>query len=144
MEKKCSEFSKRLDKDVGFYYHTSSHHRYFEGDRPDFSKPSDRPRDLYIAQRELMAGKWGWRVSLVKSWATSIHAPFHNVPVELPPTPSLPSHVSDLSINYKIMSHDYFFANYYLELWPQITVWDLCPELVMLNPTYHPTDLHCG
>ena len=32
---------------------------------------------------------------LVQRGATSIRAQFHNVPVELPPPPSLPSHVSD-------------------------------------------------
>ena len=95
--KTCLEFSKRLDKDLRFYYHTSSHHRFFEGDRPDFSKLSDTPRDLRVAQRELMAGNRGGRVSLVQRGVTSIRAQFHNVPVELPPPPSLPSHVSDHS-----------------------------------------------
>ena len=67
----------------------------FEGDHPDFSKLSDRPRDLRVAQRELMVGNRGGRVSLVQRGATSIRAQFHNVPVELPPPPSLPSHASD-------------------------------------------------
>ena len=84
------EFSKRLDKDLPFYYHTSTHHRFFEGDRPDFSKPSDRPRAL-----QLMAGNLGRRASLVQRGATSIRTQFHNVPVELPHP-----HVSDTLINY--------------------------------------------
>ena len=79
----CLEFSKRLDKDLRFYYHNLSHHRFFEGDCPDFSKLSDRPRDLRVAQREIMAGNRGGRVSLVQRGATSICALFHNVPVEL-------------------------------------------------------------
>ena len=53
------EFSKRLDKDLPFYYHTSTHYMFFEGDRPDFSKPSDRPHTLRVARRELMAGNLG-------------------------------------------------------------------------------------
>ena len=91
------DFSYRLDKYLRFYYHTSSYHRFFEGYRPDFSKLSDRPRDLRVAQRELMAGNRGGRVLLVQHGATSIRAQFHNVPVDLPPQPSLPSHVPDHS-----------------------------------------------
>ena len=95
--KACLELSKRLDKDLPFYYHTSTHHRFFEGDPPDFSKPSDRPCALRVARRELMAGNLGGRASLVQRGATSIRTQFHNVPVELPPPPSVPAHVSDHS-----------------------------------------------
>ena len=34
--KVCLEFSKRLDPDLGFYYHTSSHNRFYGGERPSF------------------------------------------------------------------------------------------------------------
>ena len=33
--KVCAEFTKRLDPDLPFYYHTSSHTRYYEGPLPD-------------------------------------------------------------------------------------------------------------
>ncbi len=42
--KVCSEFTKQLDPDLPFYYHTSSHTRYYEGPLPDFSKPSEKKR----------------------------------------------------------------------------------------------------
>ena len=31
----CNEFAKRLDKELPFYYYTSRHERFFEGERPN-------------------------------------------------------------------------------------------------------------
>ena len=42
--KACVEFSKRVSRDLPFFYHTSANRRFFEGDRPDFSKPQLKPR----------------------------------------------------------------------------------------------------
>lgn len=91
------ELSKRLDKDLPFYYHTSKHQRFFEGERPDFSEPPLRPRVQHAARRELMTWKIGGRTSLAQRGATSIRTQFHNVPVELPPPPSIPTHVAEHS-----------------------------------------------
>lgn len=91
------ELSKRLDKDLPFYYHTSTHHRFFEGERPDFSKPPAKPHTQRVAQRELMTSNVGGRASLVKRGASSIRTQFHNVPVELPPPPNVLPHEADHS-----------------------------------------------
>ena len=52
--KACLELSKWLDKDLPFYYHTSTHQRFFEGERPDFSQPPAKPRAQRAARRELL------------------------------------------------------------------------------------------
>ena len=36
--KSCIEFAKRLDPDIGFYYFSSSHDRFYEGERPHFDE----------------------------------------------------------------------------------------------------------
>ena len=95
--KACLELSKRLDNELPFYYHTSSHNRFFEGERPDFSQPPARDHTQRITRRELMTGKIGGRASLVQHGTRSIRTQFHNVPVELPPPPSVPAHVADHS-----------------------------------------------
>lgn len=91
------ELSKRLDKDLPFYYYTSTHQRFFEGERPDFNKPPSRVRTQHAARRELVTSNVGGRVSLVQRGATSIRTQFHNVPVELPPLPNVLAHMADHS-----------------------------------------------
>ena len=91
------ELSKRLDNELPFYYHTSTHTRFFEGERPDFSKPPTKHRTQRVAQRELMTGNIGGRATLVQRGATSIRTQFHNMPVELPPPPNVQAHVADHS-----------------------------------------------
>ena len=34
----CAEYSKRMDRDLPFYYYTTKHERFYEGDRPSFDK----------------------------------------------------------------------------------------------------------
>ena len=65
--------------------------KFFERDRPDFSKP----RVQRAARRELMTEGVGGRTSLAQRGAASIRAKFHNVPVELPPPPNAPTHVTE-------------------------------------------------
>ena len=36
----CIEFDKRLDPQLPFYYYTSDHDRYYEGERPSFNIPT--------------------------------------------------------------------------------------------------------
>lgn len=86
--KACLELSKRLDQNLPFY-HTSTHHRFFEGDQPDFKEPPVRPHVQRVARRELMTGRVGGRTSLAQRGAASICAQFHNAP---PPPPSVPIH----------------------------------------------------
>ena len=93
--KACSELTKRMDPQLAFYYHTSTHHRFYEGDleRPDLSKP----RNVHIARRELLAGGLGGRITMVQHGARSIRSQYHNLPVELPPPPGMSSHIVEHS-----------------------------------------------
>ena len=54
MRKVLVEFSKRLDPDLPYYYHTSSHTRYSEGPLPSFSEPSkkNRKKARRVSRRE--------------------------------------------------------------------------------------------
>ena len=45
--KVCFEFSKRIDPELPFYYHTSSHTRFYEGPLPSFNEPVSKPRNIY-------------------------------------------------------------------------------------------------
>ena len=94
--KACEELTKRLDPELKFYYHTSTHQRFYEGERPDFSKPATRPRhEPRAPRRELISGNVGGRTVLAQRGAASIRTQFHNVPVELPPPPSMAIHSSE-------------------------------------------------
>ncbi len=58
----CVEFGKRLYPDLGFYYFTSSHDRFLEGEYPDFDhKSTKRARSVRVRRREqpshLMGGR---------------------------------------------------------------------------------------
>ena len=44
MRKVYIEYNKRQDTNLLYYYHTSSHDRYFEGDRPEFCEPPKKLR----------------------------------------------------------------------------------------------------
>lgn len=94
----CVEFGKRLDPDLGFYYFTSSHDRFLEGEYPDFDqKSTKRTKSVRVRRREqpslLMVG----RATLPQPGSRSTRMTFHNVPLQLPPVPGTSSHVSDHS-----------------------------------------------
>lgn len=87
--KVCLEFSKRLDPDLGFYYHTSSHDRFYEGERPSFDiqasgKSSRNPRNQRVRRRDQLSQMVFGRVTLPTPGARSVCMQYHNVPVELP------------------------------------------------------------
>ena len=53
MQKILSQFSKRIDPDLPFYYYTSSHTRYYEGTHPDFDQPPAKsPKEKRLPRRE--------------------------------------------------------------------------------------------
>ena len=81
--KACTEFSKRLDCDLPFYYHTSQHQHFYEGEMLDFSHASEKKKQN---RRELVIRGIGGRFSMVQQGAGSIRTQYHNVPVELPPS----------------------------------------------------------
>ena len=86
----CLEFSKRIDVDLPFFYYTSTHDRFFEGDRQSFDKyvkPVSNPREQRVRRREQPGNLAVGRATLIKAGAKSIRRQFHNLPVELPPPP---------------------------------------------------------
>ena len=86
----CLEFRRRLDPDLPFYYYTTSHERFVEGELPPFSEKADKPRKSQRApRREQPASDVGRRITLVERGPGSIRAQFHNVPVSLPPLPTV-------------------------------------------------------
>jgi hypothetical protein len=83
------EFTKRLDPDLPFYYHTSSHSRYHEGPLADFNEASGNKRKLCRApRREIRAAFAGRRATLPVQGSLSIRTQFHNQPLDLPPPPA--------------------------------------------------------
>ena len=90
--KVCMEFSKRLDPDLPFYYHTSSHTRYSEGPLPEFSQVSlqQKRKRKRVPRREQPAAFSIRRATLPVRGSLAIRAQFHNRPLELPPPPTGP------------------------------------------------------
>lgn len=83
----CFEFVKRMDPELPFYYHTSAHQRFYEGEMPSFSEIPKKTRKQKRAPRRELVGDVGRRVSFPVQRTSSIHASFHNAPVSLPPLP---------------------------------------------------------
>lgn len=89
--KVCQEFSKRIDSDLPFFYYTSAHDRFYEGEREDFDKykrPKSNPREQRVRAREQPSNLAVGRATLIQSGAKSIRREYHNLPVELPPPPT--------------------------------------------------------
>ncbi len=87
----CQEFSKRIDSNLPFFYYTSTHDRYYEGEREDFdtyTRPTSNPRQQRVRTREQPGNLAVGRATLIKSGAQSIRRQYHNLPVELPPPPT--------------------------------------------------------
>ena len=86
---------KRLDPEFPFYYHTSMHHRFYEGELPDFSQSTSKPRKERIARRELLTSNIRGRVAnMAQHGASSIRMQYHNVPVELPLPRNVLGHIA--------------------------------------------------
>ena len=97
MRKTCNEFSKRIDKDLPFYYYTSTNERFHEGERPDFNKfakPTKNPRHQRVRAREQPANLAVGRATYIQTGSKSIRRKFHNVEIELPPPPESSSQVN--------------------------------------------------
>ncbi len=82
---------KRLDPSLPFYYHTSTHDRFYEGDRPSFDEKRGMSKGNPRAQRlravEQLSHMQG-RVTLPAPGSRSIRSTYHNKPVDQPPPPS--------------------------------------------------------
>lgn len=92
------EFVKRLDPDLPFYYHTSTHSRFYEGPLPSFDTPSQNPpKKKRIPRREQPAAFGPRRATMPIRGSLSVRPKFHNLPLELPPPPGEPVHLIDHS-----------------------------------------------
>lgn len=97
--KKCLEFQKRIDPDLPYYYFTSSHGRYYEGEQPSFNQPSTHSgshRTRRVPRRERAVFVSG-RATLPVRGTQHIRAQFHNLPLDLPPPPSVLRNISEHS-----------------------------------------------
>ena len=97
--KVCIEFLKRLDPDLGFYYFTSSHDRFYEGERPNFDEKSRQVtrKPQRVRRREQPSNLAFGRATLPVPGSQSTRMKFHNLPLELPPAPNTQSHVHEHS-----------------------------------------------
>lgn len=86
--KVCVEFGKRLDPDLGFYYFTSSHDRYYEGERPHFDEEAIGVKAHRVRRREQPSNLTFGRATLPTPSTRSTRMKFHNLPLELPPIPN--------------------------------------------------------
>ena len=83
-----SEFLKRMDPTLPFYYFTSAHQRFYKGELPSFNQPKEKVKTVRAPRRELLISSLSRRATLPVRSSLSVHATFHNVPVSLPPLPS--------------------------------------------------------
>ena len=88
----CNEFCKLLSPDLSFWYYTSSHDRFYDGMRPEFSETQGRsrssrnPRNQRVREYEQPAGVlMSRRATLPQPGARSTRMTYHNLPRELPP-----------------------------------------------------------
>jgi len=97
--KVCTEFSKRLDPDLPFFYHTSSHSRYSEGPLPDFNQPTTKKKrkSRKVPRREQPVAFALRRATLPVHGSISVRAQFHNRPINLPPPPAAIQHTCEHS-----------------------------------------------
>ena len=86
--KVCLEFSKHLDPDIGFYYYTSSHDRFYEGERPHFDEETARKKVNRVRRREQPSNLMFGRATVPIPSTRSTRMKFHNLPLELPPITS--------------------------------------------------------
>lgn len=96
--KACVEMTKRLDPALPYFYHTSSHDRFYEGERPNFDDPGKstrNPRKQRPRRIELLSGMASGRATLPVPGSRSVRMQFHNLPVALPPPPGIAPHVAD-------------------------------------------------
>lgn len=96
----CIELAKRLDSDTRFYYYTSSHDRFYEGDRPHFDETTcttKKKKQQRLRRREQPGNLSIGRATMPTPGSRSVRMKFHNLPCELPPVPNTESHLYEHS-----------------------------------------------
>lgn len=84
MRKIISQFVKRVDPDLPFYYYTSTHARFYEGCHPEFDKKPAKPQREKKIPREQPAAFVPRRATMPVRGNLAIRPKFHNLPLELP------------------------------------------------------------
>lgn len=82
------EFLKPMDPTLPFYYFTSAHQRFYEGELPSFNETKEKVKTVRAPRRELLVSSLSLRATLAVRSSLSVRATFHNIPVSLPPLPS--------------------------------------------------------
>ena len=96
----CIEFTKRIGGDLPFFYFSSSHDRFYEGERPGFNTPQEvtastrNSHHKRVKRSETLVDQVVGRCTLPTPGARSVRMKYHNVPIEVPPPPN---HSSDHS-----------------------------------------------
>ena len=83
----CQEFSKRIDPDLPFYYHTSGKSRYRTTDLPSFDEGQGKPTrldSLKPSRREHEGRKVIGRSTMIARGGSSLRQTFHVGPLSLP------------------------------------------------------------
>lgn len=85
-----SEFKKRIDPDLEFFYWTGANERYRDFELPSFNQPSgegiiERLDRISLSRRGDPGVFVANRASLPKRGQLTVRAQFHRTPVELPP-----------------------------------------------------------
>ena len=90
--KLCLVFCKRVDPDLPFYYHTSSHTHYTEGPLASFDQMSTKMKrkNKRLPGREQTAAFAGRRATMPVHGSLGVRAQFHNQPIESRPPPTAP------------------------------------------------------
>ena len=91
--KLCNEFAKRIDSKLPFYYYTSTHDRFYEGEMQSFDVPGSKkstsnPRNQRGRTVEQPGKLAAGRASLIKTGHGSIRRQFHAIPTDMPPPPT--------------------------------------------------------
>ena len=89
--KLCTEYTKRMDPELPFFYHTSHHDRFYEGPKPGFdqlAKSSRNPYHKQVPQKDRLGMIVSGRATMPTTGSLSTRMKYHNVPVELPPPPN--------------------------------------------------------
>ena len=85
--RKVTEEFKTDESSLPFYYHTSTHIRFYEGLMPAFNIQNLKTKAKGRLPKYELLGANGDQITLSVHGDTLIRTKFHNVPISLPPPP---------------------------------------------------------
>ena len=93
----CLEFEKRTNPELPFYYYTSRHDRFYEGERPSFDAQPARQKTKRLPVVESSVVFRSGRATMPLNRTLNARARFHNPPSSCPPPPDILVHESEHS-----------------------------------------------